>query len=152
MSTMSSTFSDVSLGNSGCKPVDSEMDAPGDVKIQPVVLDFSSLSMSPSPCAKGGLHASDLETPPKEDFGNGPGSSGMSMESRGSLKRGLDTSSSSVGDYLVTPKKKVIKTMEKAKIEMDLVRPKAKVTKDEKEQLSRRTVMDFFNKMRESGC
>ena len=104
MSTISSTFSDVSLGNSGCKPGDFELGVPGDVNIKPVVLDFNS--MSPSPCAKVGLHDADLDTPPKDDFGNGPGSSGMSMVSRGSLKRSLDTSTSSGGDYLVTPKKK----------------------------------------------
>ena len=45
-----------------------------------------------------------------------------------------------------------MKTMEKAKIEIDMGKPKSKVTKDEKEKLSRRTVMDFFKKMRESGC
>lgn len=151
MSTISSTFSDVSLGNSGCKPGDSELGVPGDVKIKPVALDFNSMSMSPSPPCKGHLLDSDLETPAKDDFGNGPGSSGMSMVSRG-LKRSLDTSSSSGGDILVTPKKKTVKTMEKAKIEIDLGKPKSKVTKDEKEQLSRRTVVDFFNKMRESGC
>ena len=136
----------MSLGNSGPGRYrrsgrDSNV-VPGDVHIKPVVLDFNAYS----PGGGGKAPDSGFDTPAKQskEFqGDGNGSSTRPMP----LKRPCPVDEVDID--IITPKKKVVKTMVKGKIEMEVFQKKPKVTKAEKVELSQRTLLNFFQRIRD---